>query len=640
VGCYQDAARRFTALGESLWEATSLNNIGTVYLQQKAYAKALHCIDEALTRLRFDAADRPFDFSQPTQTQLHLLPLAAQLLQARALVLERRLPATPTLDQLHACARAYALAQFVVGRVGNKALPYGARKFQFRTGRSDLGASRIALCRRLFEAQGNSKDLETAFRAAEQCQIEAFAKHLDRSKASLMARVSIQLQARETVLLQKLDEYAFRLEWERNRRGQDETGRLHRLGAESQRAEEALAGLVAGMGRADPHYALLRQRRPCSLEQARSSLSDNEVALVFVLGTERSCLVLLEGRTAAGDRARGLAVYGLPSAEELADQVAALTDPETLVVPARARELGAQLYSLLLGPLAERVRGKGLVIVPDGALRELPFELLVEGAEQGDGGHYLVEGHPLRYAPSLTTLHALKVWDRLRAKNDLSLWVLADPVYTESDERLRGAAVTVGNQAGVAGGSIARKCAFHRMKYGGAAAREIGRVMAAAEGTALTGLRASEKAVRIASESGRLARARYVVFVVHGTLGSEVGKQPSLVLSMVGNQGGYDGFLEIDEVTNLRLNADLTVLIACYSGRGLGQAFLHAGSRGVVCALGPLMDSNESVSMERRFFEKVKAGQPSTDALRATKLEMIRAGKAPLYWAPFIIIGE
>ena len=37
---------------------------------------------------------------------------------------------------------------------------------------------------------------------------------------------------------------------------------------------------------------------------------------------------------------------------------------------------------------------------------------------------------------------------------------------------------------------------------------------------------------------------------------------------------------------------------------------------------------------------QLNVGSALTDALRDAKLEMIRAGKPPLYWAPFILMGE
>jgi CHAT domain-containing protein len=171
----------------------------------------------------------------------------------------------------------------------------------------------------------------------------------------------------------------------------------------------------------------------------------------------------------------------------------------------------------------------------------------------------------------------------------------------------------------------------------------------------LLGKDATEAAVRQASAQGDLARARYVHFACHGILGLSDGQPPALVLSLVGNSGERDefgllaGFLRMDEVTNLKLNADLVVLSACRSGQGrlwngegvhgLARAFLHAGSKGVVCSLWSV-DDKETAGFMVAMYGRLKDGRPAADALRDTRLDMIRAGKAPLYWAPFILIGE
>jgi CHAT domain-containing protein len=181
-------------------------------------------------------------------------------------------------------------------------------------------------------------------------------------------------------------------------------------------------------------------------------------------------------------------------------------------------------------------------------------------------------------------------------------------------------------------------------------------LLGASDGDVLTGVQATEAAVKAASAKGLLARARYVHFATHGFLGVDTGQPPALVLSLVGNDGQRDadgslndGFLRLDEVTRLKLNADLVVLSACETGKGrlyagegvtgLARAFLYAGSRGVVCSLWAV-DDRETAALMMRLYAGLKDGQGAADALRAAKLAILREGKPPSYWAPFILIGE
>src|SRR5205807_1930365 len=116
-------------------------------------------------------------------------------------------------------------------------------------------------------------------------------------------------------------------------------------------------------------------------------------------------------------KGKGVAVFRLPiGADALGRKVRTLVDREVLASDSRTRQLGAELHALLLKPLAERLAGKDLVIVPDGVLWELPFELLVEGASADDEGKYLVETRRLRYATSMTALHFLGLWEKKRGE--------------------------------------------------------------------------------------------------------------------------------------------------------------------------------------------------------------------------------
>ena len=102
-------------------------------------------------------------------------------------------------------------------------------------------------------------------------------------------------------------------------------------------------------------------------------------------------------------------------------------------------------------------------------------------------------------------------------------------------------------------------------------------------------------------------------------------------------------------MTRLKLNADLVVLSACETGKGrlyagegvtgLARAFLYAGSRGVVCSLWSV-DDRETAELMTALYKQLRQGRASADALRQAKLAMIHADKPPVYWAPFILLGE
>jgi CHAT domain-containing protein len=387
-----------------------------------------------------------------------------------------------------------------------------------------------------------------------------------------------------------------------------------------------------------PNYAAWTDPIPCSLAQARSCLQPREVGLIFVTGDGVSHLLLVEEAGAAGP---GLEIFQLPPAAEMAMFVDMLTDAEALALPARMRALGREACSKLLGPVLDKIRGKNLVIIPGGDLGQFPFQLLVEPGQD----RYLIESCGIRYAPSFTVLDLQRRWfqNARRPRPERVLWALGDPIYESTDARLN-----TGKNLTLSGGEAVHDYRLPRLKNSRAEVQSLALLFGPKTATVLLDERASEAAVKAASVSGELRQHRYVHFASHAILGLDDGKQPALVLSLVGNDQ-EDGILQLDEITNLKLNADLVVLSACQTGkgrlhngegvRGLARAFLYAGSKGVVCSLWSV-DDQETANLMVDFYRHLQKGRSAPEALREAQLAMIRAGKAPLYWAPFVLIGE
>src|SRR6185295_13061293 len=129
--------------------------------------------------------------------------------------------------------------------------------------------------------------------------------------------------------------------------------------------------------------------------------------LEYVVTDDRTYLFVLTVN--AAETTTELTVYPLTlKQKELGARVAQFR--ETLANGSPGfREPARELYDLLLKPAAAQLQGRtSLIIVPDGALWELPFQAL-----QSAPSRYLIEDSAIAYAPSLT---ALREMNKLRQR--------------------------------------------------------------------------------------------------------------------------------------------------------------------------------------------------------------------------------
>jgi tetratricopeptide (TPR) repeat protein len=633
--------------------ATTYYVMAPVYFRMGEMTRALDALDRALDALSMTADPTNTPTAGRASSQLRPLPLTVSVLQLRGCLKEQGLGSDPVAG-LRDCLRDYQAAADVQERVRQRVLVSDPSKLQLGEGATELYPWTIGVAARLAELEGTPAGRRAALAAAERGAARVFMENLGRARASVVGRVEPGLRAEESRLLDRIGQLDGQIDREqakpfeaRNRAA------MVRLFEDRKRAEDGLKALVARLERDNPLYAALKYARACTPGEAQACLAEDEIALVYVLGLKASFLIVLskdDDRTTAG-----LTIHTLPAADRIIELMAGLWRPTTLEDEDSARELGRRAYQMLLAPAAGAIRGKGLIIVPGGVLGLLPFELLVEPAEAtkdaAGNGRFLVEGHRIRYAPSMTALHFVRRWDDERQRPERTLWALGDPVYQPTDERLTSrtelAEETRYSKAKYRGG--VPRAAFERLPSASVEVEQLRRLWDAPSEAILVGPAATEAAVKAASAADELARYRYVHFATHGILGLTDATPPSLVLSLAGDQHGEDGFLTLGEVTGLRLNADLVVLSACQTGQGrlynaegvsgLARAFLYAGSRGVLCSLWRV-DDEATAGLMTDIYAGLKEKKPAADALRDAQLKMITDGQPPLYWAPFILIGQ
>ncbi len=249
-----------------------------------------------------------------------------------------------------------------------------------------------------------------------------------------------------------------------------------------------------------------------------------------------------------------------------------------------------------------------VVVIPHGATALVPFAAL-ENAR----GVPLVERYTIAVAPSISIFRYTPAKrQELRAVDDAL--IVADPVPPAASqlERLPGT-----------------------LQEGRLVARRIG-----GRSLVLTGAAASESAVK-----GAVGGRRILHFATHGLVSPVRPVASSLVL---GEGNGEDGYLRVDEIFGLELDADLVVLSGCSTGLGrltgdgifgLTRAFIYAGTPSVVVSNWDVSDDATAVLMDR-FYAQLARGASKAHALAAAQRATRRQFSHPALWAAFVLAGE
>lgn len=326
-----------------------------------------------------------------------------------------------------------------------------------------------------------------------------------------------------------------------------------------------------------------------------------------------------------------------------------------------------QLYEVLIKPAEALLKGKKrLIVAPDGVLAYLPFEILLkkpikhrEGARIDFSGlPYLIKDHVIYYAPSASILASLRKNPEQKEKPKKELLAYGDPIYPKTAR----AGHNINNNEEGHHGLRACDAKFRPLDHSREEVNRIAKLFPKNLISIYLGADANEENVK----KEKLDEYRRIHFATHGCLNESKPQFSALVLSQVGG-GPEDGFLQLFEIFNLKLNAELVVLSACVTGLGkevrgegligLTRGFIYAGTPSVVASLWNVADFTSAEFMEK-FYRNMRgkvALAPATDslrrdkaeALRDAKLEIIKSGikgskyfSHPFFWSAFVLIGD
>ena len=154
-----------------------------------------------------------------------------------------------------------------------------------------------------------------------------------------------------------------------------------------------------------------------------------------------------------------------------------------------------------------------------------------------------------------------------------------------------------------------------------------------------------------------LSEYNVLLFATHGVIADEWEflDEPALVMTPPANESSTenDGLLKASEIRKLNLNADLVVLSACNTAAGDNQgaeglsglvsAFIFAGAKSIMASHWSV-ESNSTKLLITNFFENLKNSEVMTrsEAMRLSmeKLFSNQEYKHPIFWAPFVLVGQ
>lgn len=384
--------------------------------------------------------------------------------------------------------------------------------------------------------------------------------------------------------------------------------------------------LIQGIEENNPRYHQLKyDTKVVSVRQVqRRLLEKNESFLEYFIGDTSIYAFVINKET--------FHVKEIPKPRMLDAKITDLNRAITQRDAELYSQLAFELYGLIYKPIESLLDNKNVIIVPDGNLWYLNFDLLLSRKALNHDYRamsYLIHDYNFNYGYSATLLWQEK--ERIRPSS-LGSKLMAFSFGTE------------GEKGDVLSMTTVRSKEEEDLPGSRKEIRMISKIL---DGDYFYGTSANESNFK--TNAGNYS---FIHMAVHGEIDEQQPENSKLYFSS-DEDSLEDGRLYTHELYNMELNAELVVLSACNTGRGklvkgegimsLGRAFTYAGCKSLVLTLWELNDAI-SPNIMRDFYVNINDGERKSQALRLAKLKHLKNAdniKAnPFFWGSFVLIGD
>ena len=478
---------------------------------------------------------------------------------------------------------------------------------------------------------------------------------------------------------------------------QQNPGALKDLQGRIEALDKARATLINDIKIRFPRYNDFTNPQPVTLSQLQNHLRPDEVLILIYTASNQTYVWAIPHN---GKVRFSVVNLGKKQLRQIVAELRRALDPEPAVfgdIPEFDLTQAYHLYAELLKPVEKSWKNTGdLLIVAHGPLDQLPFSALPTapmrlGQDKGVLFSKYLKVPWLIKKVSITRLPSASSFITMRTLPDANpsrkaFVGFGDPLFNtkqlaqaqktgttvkknlasyESKLSVRGIRIT---QTGNLDSKNITSCHLDSLNRLPDTAEEIKSIARALDADLATDIFTGEKASERQVKTMDLSDRRVIAFATHALLPGDLDglDQPALALCSPSVTGdNEDGLLTMGEIMKLRMNADWVVLSACNTGAadgagaeavsGLGRAFFYAGTRALLVSMWPVeTTSARKLTSDLFRFQKEEKNISRARALRKSMLELIDSqgfkdqatGKIvasyahPLFWAPFMIVGE
>lgn len=557
---------------------------------------------------------------------------------------------SPAMEKQQGALKAYLLAADGLKELRNSYRSEGSKLMLQEEG-SSVYLAGLAVAYRIAEKTDDRSAKEAAFSFFENGKAMILLESLENAKVKHFAGIPDRILEDKRRLERELAALLARAEWEHGTRDSGNSSASRAAILEKNWKIDRLGDSLAHI---NPEFSRLSRPGRVALPSEVQHVLDSVTCLIaYTIGPEAVYCFMIRR-----DSFDLLAMHRPRNLDSLAGQLRqalkTLNDQSYLFA-------ARKLYADLMLPLEKHLRGvKRLVIIPDGSLYYLPFEVLLSANTlNGTESTGRIDFSQLSY---------------LVNRFEIS-YALSGTLFCEARENMemsRGRSLSFAGFAPVTGGprvgsALATNPLISQVGFGGRKSTQQGghdinplpfsedevKSIAAAfndaggHGEYTAGSAATKQDFRAQSPGHSI-----IHIATHGFIDEEHPDQSSLLFAPGPDSlPDQDALLYAGEVYDLRLDADLVTLSSCESGAGklvrgeglmaMTRGFFYAGARNLVCSLWKVYDRQTNQLM-RGFYRHVLRGRGFSAALREAKLGMIKnaATAHPFKWAGFELIGE